>query len=50
MLAFVTIYLVMALGIGCIIEFDLDQSAKDRPIKAESAAIDLVTDVVQRSQ
>lgn len=39
MLAFVTVYLVMAVGTGCIVEFELNQPLADPLIQLPSAAI-----------
>lgn len=49
MLVFVTVYVVMALGVGCILELELNRPPQYRT-QPQSAAIDLVTIAVQRSQ
>jgi hypothetical protein len=50
MMAFIAIYLVMAVGIGCIVELELSQPQEDRAIQPQSIAVDLVTVAVQASQ
>lgn len=49
MMAFLIIYLLMALGIGCIVELELHHSPEDRTIPPQSVAPDLVTAAVETS-
>jgi hypothetical protein len=50
MVAFIAVYLVMAVGTGCIVELELSQPPEDRAIQPPSIAVDLVTVAVQASQ
>jgi hypothetical protein len=40
MMAFIAVYLIMAVGIGCIVEIELNQPAEARAIRPQSVAID----------
>ncbi|HKP02684.1 MAG TPA: hypothetical protein VJU77_04895 [Chthoniobacterales bacterium] len=49
-MAFIAVYLVMAVGIGFIVELEPSQPPEDRAIQPRSIAVDLVTVAVQASQ